>query len=523
MLSAVLLVLAALVLYRVYRTLRLYYNLRDFGGHWAAGWTRLWLLRVNSSGKMNEHFREINEKYGATARIAPHMLITTDPELYKRMNAVRSTYTRAEWYYALRLHPTRDNITSVIDEDVHTSIRSRMAPGYSGKENTSIEADIDSKVHALFALLDKSYISGPKAYHPVDLSRVITFFTLDVISQVAFGHEFGFMARDEDPFGYLANLKEFLPAILIFGAYVELTKILRLPYMKSLMPKSTDKRGLGKVMGFAAERVGERFGEKAIVRQDMLGSFIKRGLTQEELESETLTQITAGSDSTASALRMTLHYVCTTPEVQARLLAEVRSAIRQGLASRPIIKDAEARRLPYLQACVKEGLRMYPPVTGLLAKQVPPEGATIDGKFAPGGTWIGQNSWGMQRRTDIYGVDVDIFRPERWLLQDNSEEEAARVAKMTETVGLVFGYGRFGCLGRGVATMELNKGLIELLLRYNFQPVNIAHPFDELCVGFFVHENMWFRVTPREDHGDSADLPELQFGEASALPGAPDE
>ncbi|KAF2224920.1 cytochrome P450 [Elsinoe ampelina] len=462
MLPALVLAVGVLLLYRIIRTVRQYFALRDFGGHWTAGWTRLWLLRVNSSGRMNEYFRDINEKYGATARIAPHMLITTDPELYKRMNAVRSTFTRAEWYFALRLHPTRDNITSVIDEDVHSSIRSRMAPGYSGKENTSIESDVDSKVHNLFALIDKSYLSTSTTYRPIDLSRIITFFTLDVISQLAFGHEFGFMAKDSDPFGYLANLKEFLPAILVFGAYTELTKILRLPFMKAVLPKSTDKRGLGKVMGFAAERVGERFGDKPIVRKDMLGSFIKRGLTQEELESETLTQITAGSDSTASALRMTLHFVCTTPNVQARLFSEVHAAIAAGKVSRPIIKDSEARQLPYLQACIKEGLRMYPPVTGLLAKQVPPDGATIDGKFAPPGTWIGQNSWGMQRRKDIYGVDVDVFRPERWLPKDNSEAEKVRVGRMTETVGLVFGYGRFGCLGRGVATMELNKGLIEV-------------------------------------------------------------
>lgn len=44
---------------------------------------------------------------------------------------------------------------------------------------------------------------------------------------------------------------------------------------------------------FAKERVDERFGEKPIVRHDMLGSFISRGLSQEELESETLTQMYA--------------------------------------------------------------------------------------------------------------------------------------------------------------------------------------------------------------------------------------
>lgn len=220
---------------------------------------------------------------------------------------------------------------------------------------------------------------------------------------------------------------------------------------------------------------------------------------------------TAGSDSTASALRMTLHHVCTNPPVLSRLLDEVNEAISQGKVSRPVIQDSEARQLPYLQACIKEGLRIYPPVTGLLAKEVPATGAYIDGKWAPGGTWIAWNSWAMQRDRDIFGDDAEVFRPERWLASNESESERARVDKMTETVGLVFGYGRFGCLGRGVAMMELNKAIIETLLRFDLQPVSLAKPFVERCVGFFLHTDMFFRVTikaqrhpsDKEDHTDT--------------------
>lgn len=57
------------------------------------------------------------------------MLITKDPELVKRMNAVRSPFVRSIWYSGLRLHPTRDNITSITDESLHAEIRNKMAPG----------------------------------------------------------------------------------------------------------------------------------------------------------------------------------------------------------------------------------------------------------------------------------------------------------------------------------------------------------------------------------------------------------
>ncbi|KAI9709953.1 MAG: hypothetical protein M1820_003031 [Bogoriella megaspora] len=458
------------------------------------------------------------------------MLITTDPELIKRMNAVKSPFSRSEWYTALRLHPTKDNITSVTDEALHSDIRNRMAPGYSGKENTQMENDIDSRLLDLFDLISKKYITSESNFRPVDLSRIITFFTLDVISTVAFGQAFGFIKADNDPFGYIANLQEFLPAIIVFGVYPELQKILRLPLFKAVMPTSTDKRGLGRVMGFAKERVDERFGEKRLVRKDMLGSFIARGMTQEQLESETLTQITAGSDSTASALRTTLYYISSNPAVYDNLMSEARSAIAAGAASRPMIKDSEARRLPYLQACIKEGLRMYPPVTGLMAKQVPPEGAQIEpGKFAPAGTWIATNFWGMQRNPDIFGTDAEIYKPERWIARqdpdtkETTQSEIKRVERMTETVGMVFGYGRFGCLGRGVAMMELNKGLIETLLRFDLQVVDPTKPFIERCVGFFLHTDMMFQIThhrTKEAHDLAGKEYEPAFFEGFALPGA---
>ncbi|KXL51350.1 hypothetical protein M433DRAFT_60553 [Acidomyces richmondensis BFW] len=469
MLSAALVLGIALLAYYVVQSVQTYYALRQFGGHWSAGWSRLWLLRTQGSGEMNKRFTAINRKQvGSTARVAPRMLITCDPELFRRMSAVRSPFTRGPWYAALKLHPERDNITSYVDERKHADIRTRMAPGYAGKENPHLEEDVDEQLLNLFGLLERKYVAKPEqgVYRIVDISRETSFFTLDVISKIAFGQTFGFLEKDEDPFGYLKNLEQFLPAIIVFGVYTELTKIMKIPLIKSALPKSTDKRGLGRVMGFARDRVQERFGPKAIKRQDMLGSFINRGLTQGELESETLTQITAGSDSTASALRITLHFICTTPPVQERLLAEARAAIAAGHISRPIIKDSEARQLPYLQACIKEGLRIYPPVTGLMAKMVPEEGAMIEvngvEKFAPGGTQVGWNSWGMMHDPEIFGPDADIFRPERWLAKDDSREEQDRIIKMTETVSLCFGYGRFGCLGRGVATMELNKAVIEV-------------------------------------------------------------
>jgi cytochrome P450 len=96
----------------------------------------------------------------------------------------------------------------------------------------------------------------------------------------------------------------------------------------------------------------------------------------------------AGSDTSATIIRVMLLHVLTNPMILGKLHAEIDNGIREGRISAPI-RDVEARELPYLQACIKEALRLWPPVTGLLQKVTPPEGDTVEGKFIPGGTFIG--------------------------------------------------------------------------------------------------------------------------------------
>lgn len=64
MVSAILLLGIALVTLVLVRSFRTFFTLRHFGGHWSAGWSRLWLLRTQSSGEMHKRFTVITDKYG---------------------------------------------------------------------------------------------------------------------------------------------------------------------------------------------------------------------------------------------------------------------------------------------------------------------------------------------------------------------------------------------------------------------------------------------------------------------------
>lgn len=64
MASVAYLLVAAIGVAFVIRSIRTYLSLRQFGGHWSAGWSRLWLLQTQGSGEMHKRFTAINRKYG---------------------------------------------------------------------------------------------------------------------------------------------------------------------------------------------------------------------------------------------------------------------------------------------------------------------------------------------------------------------------------------------------------------------------------------------------------------------------
>lgn len=206
--------------------------------------------------------------------------------------------------------------------------------------------------------------------------------------------------------------------------------------------------------------MSERFSPDAPSQRDMLGSFIRHGLTQEEVAGETLLQIGAGSDTSASTMRFVMLYLLTNPVAYRKLQAEIDNGVAAGRISSPI-KDIEAQRMPYLQAVIKEGLRIMPPLVGAFYKKVPPGGDVIHGKFIPEGTQIGSSPFGIHQSTKIFGEDAEQYRPERWL-----ETDAARLAQMISTVDLVFHCGKYQCLGKTVAMIEFNKIFVEVRSNY---------------------------------------------------------
>jgi len=343
----------------------------------------------------------------------------------------------------------------------------------------------------LLSLIRREAASG----NVVDIARLAQYFTLDVLTQIAFGAPFGYVSRNEDVYQYIKEVTEFLHILELGSNFPSIQRILSSRAMKMFRPRPTDSTGLGALLGVAHRVVSERYEPGAKHIPDMLGSFITNGLSQQESENEALLQILGGSDSTATAIRMTFLYILTNPSVYSALVTELESH-RDSISS-PVIRSSEARNLPYLQSCIKEGLRMWPPLAGLQSKISPPGGETVNGVFIPGGIEVGVNAMTTQRRKEIFGHDSERFRPERWIEAATLDDGGEKLKQMERTVELVFGSGRFGCLGKHVALMELDKVFASLLLAFDWGIVDPVKPLNTICYGVHVQNNCWLWARER--------------------------
>lgn len=184
----------------------------------------------------------------------------------------------------------------------------------------------------------------------------------------------------------------------------------------------------------------------------------------------------AGSDTTAISLAAVFYFLLKSPECYQKLNREIDDAISAGLISDAggIITWTDAQKLPYLHACIQETFRMHPAIGMILERLVPPQGMEICGRFIPGGTIVGCNPWVMHRRQEIFGEDVDTWRPERWLVNpaDTAADEL-RLKKMNNVM-FQFGGGSRTCLGKHIALLEMYKLIPSFLRRFEVRNPHIG-------------------------------------------------
>ncbi|KAL2021877.1 hypothetical protein VTK56DRAFT_6472 [Thermocarpiscus australiensis] len=98
-------------------------------------------------------------------------------------------------------------------------------PCEGGKHVDNLHQQIDKQVAALVSLLETKYLSTKTSFKPVDLARKGQYFTLDVISALAFGKELGYLVADADLHDYIRTTESETVVQIIAGSDTSATAI----------------------------------------------------------------------------------------------------------------------------------------------------------------------------------------------------------------------------------------------------------------------------------------------------------
>ncbi|KAI3321732.1 cytochrome P450 alkane hydroxylase [Xylariaceae sp. AK1471] len=183
------------------------------------------------------------------------------------------------------------------------------------------------------------------------------------------------------------------------------------------------------------------------------------------LRGQIINLLAAGRDTTACLLSWTFFLLVRHPSVMEKLRSEI-SVLD---VKEEELRRADLRNLHYLQNILKETLRLYPSVpvnTRTSVKTtVLPTGGGPDRRspvLIPKGTAVAYSVYTLHRRPDLYGMDAECFRPERWdedlpLFRDHT----------TRNYGyLPFSGGPRICLGMDFALTEAAYTIVRIFRRY---------------------------------------------------------
>ena len=184
------------------------------------------------------------------------------------------------------------------------------------------------------------------------------------------------------------------------------------------------------------------------------------GMSDAQLRDEALTIFLAGHETTANALTWTWYLLSQHPDVEARLHAELDSALG---GRRPAFEDLP--NLPYTRMVLSESMRLYPPAWAIGRRALKSFNAM--GYEISAGSVVLMSQY-IMHRDERFFPEPERFDPERW-----TAESQAQRPKFSY---FPFGGGARVCIGEQFAWMEgiLLLGTIAQQWRMQLDPGQVV-------------------------------------------------
>ncbi|KAK4864791.1 hypothetical protein LT330_001414 [Penicillium expansum] len=481
-------------LYYIYPYLVSYGHLSQVPGPFVAKFSNIWVGLSAKHGQKYAAVDAAHRKHGKVVRIGFNHVSIADERALNIVYGHGNGFLKDHYYEAFVARTP--GMFNVRDRAEHTRKRKIISHAFSPRSVAEFEPFMAENLQRWITQLDRIAASQPqhngKEFARYNAMPWFSYLAFDIIGDLAFGSPFGMVNKGKDETEtqlVTGGPISYTPAVDVLNRRGEVSSTLGLlpalrPWARYL-PDPFFTKGVAAVenlTGIAVAAVASRLdaAEKGMVdsRNDILSRLLQakdangRPMERDELIAEALTQLIAGSDTISNTacgiFYWILHGERSAPgTIIPRLQEELDQVIdpESKIASYSEIKD-----LPFLRRCIDEAMRLHSTSAIGLPRLVADNslGVDFDGFHFPPGTVLSVPSYTIHHMKDIWGDDVEEFKPDRWL----------NLTTRQKTAFNPFSYGPRACVGQNVATMELQLIIGTLFHRYEFalyQPIMESH------------------------------------------------
>ncbi|RMZ91937.1 hypothetical protein DV736_g808, partial [Chaetothyriales sp. CBS 134916] len=428
-----------LSIYRIW-----FHPLKSYPGPFLSKIT-MWHHVLSTISKTDNYQRlhKLHEEYGDYVRVGPNLLSIADPDIVEIAHGSKTRFRKSEWYDMS--HPLT-SLQQMRDHQMHDKRRRGWwEKAFVMKSIRGYEPTVLKYADLLIQRLKDH------AGQVVDSTEWINFFAFDVMGQLSFGKSFENLQNGESHW-FVRLIHENGIPLGTFGT---------VPYMLYLgfnLPAAINP--MSRLLEYSEKCVDSRItsGNNAAF-PDVMSHILEAGPFFEDQTTEKLLLtgdsrllIIAGSDTTATTISFAIYYLATSPS----LLEQLRKELDQHYISENDPFSIEGLQyLPLLNAVINEVLRLHPPVPGGVYRDAPPEGISINEHFIPPRAVTIAPNFTIQRSPKAF-VRPNEFIPERWTTQPE--------LILDKSAWYPFSLGRYGCVGKQLALMELRTVLTKVAL-----------------------------------------------------------
>ena len=378
-------------------------------------------------------WHELHQKYGPVVRIAPDELSYNTAGAWRDIYGYRpadSQMNKDPNFFG----PPRFGAPSIIDSNYtdHSRFRRLLSHAFSDRALREQEPLLQRYINLLIQRLHERCSNGAE---PLDMVKWYNWTTFDIIGDLAFGDAFGCL-KDSTYHPWVSIIFDNIKAVS------RLNQARRYPSLQGFLARFIPQHSMAALrqhVVMTGEKVMQRL-EKTDPRPDFLDHIIRakngKSMTVNEIKANSNVFIIAGSETTATVLSGTTYQLLRNPEVLQKLIEEVRNKFD----TEDQITIASASELTYMLAILQETMRIYPAVPVAIPRQVPKEGAIVEGQFVPGNTKVGVTQWATYHSVQNF-TDPERFAPERFLGDE-------RYASDDREAFQPFSYGPRNCIGK---------------------------------------------------------------------------